>query len=359
MPFVENPSATMRDLTPLVMRFGAMGDMILLVPMLKLLQQRYTQACDVVGSGPWTVPLMARTPACGAVHLLTSRRAPYWFNRSQWQLVSALRKRRPGPVYVFESDDKSHELLRRAGIGPEWICSLRDLPRRPDEHIAAHAMRLARQTPRALAGGRIPEVAGEPDTRLKVTEDDRRDLEAWLRRRGLAGAPLVLIQSGNKKTMKGGPRQRGSNVKYWPEANWAAVITGIHCILPASRMILCGAPSERALAEDIAKLVPEASANLSIATDDLPIPRLLALQERAHSMVTVDTGPAHAAAAMGCPEVVLFTRNPLCEASLYAPLPTSAPVKILLPPDPAPDASLASITPEAVVRAWHELVTAR
>ena len=346
-------------MTPLVMRFGAMGDMILLVPMLKILQQRYGQTVEVVGSGPWTAPLMARTPACGAVHLLTSRRAPYLFNRSQWQLVATLRKRRPGPVYVFESDDKSHDLLRRAGIGPEWICSLRDLPRRTNEHIAAHAMRLARQTPRALAGARIPEVAADPDTRLTLTEDDRRDLEAWLGRRGLAGAPLVLIQSGNKKTMKGGTRQRGSNVKYWPEANWAEVIIGIRRILPAARVILCGAPSEQALAEDIAGLVPEAGAGVAVATDDLPISRLLALQERAHSMVSVDTGPAHAAAAMGCPEVVLFTRNPLCEASLYAPLPTSAPVKILLPPDPAPDAGLASITPDAVVRAWHELVTAR
>ena len=34
---------------------------------------------------------------------------------------------------------------------------------------------------------------------------------------------------------------------------------------------------------------------------ELPIPRLLALIEDAHSMVSVDTGPAHAAAALGLP----------------------------------------------------------
>ena len=39
---------------------------------------------------------------------------------------------------------------------------------------------------------------------------------------------------------------------------------------------------------------------------ELPIPRLLALQERALGMISVDTGPAHSAAALDCPLVVLF-----------------------------------------------------
>ena len=39
---------------------------------------------------------------------------------------------------------------------------------------------------------------------------------------------------------------------------------------------------------------------------ELPIQRLLALIEDAHSMVSVDTGPAHAAAALACPLVVMF-----------------------------------------------------
>ena len=41
-------------------------------------------------------------------------------------------------------------------------------------------------------------------------------------------------------------------------------------------------------------------------SNELPIPRLLPLIEQAHSMVSVDTGPAHAAAALGCPLVVMF-----------------------------------------------------
>ena len=39
---------------------------------------------------------------------------------------------------------------------------------------------------------------------------------------------------------------------------------------------------------------------------ELPLRRLLALCACAHSMISIDTGPAHAAAAMGLPLVVMY-----------------------------------------------------
>ena len=166
---------TPEPITPLVIRFGAFGDMLLLIPMLKALHRRYGRPCDLVSSGRWTTPLMQRVPACGPVHMLTSRRTPYWFNRSQWEFVAWLKKRPAGPVYVFESDEKSHWLLRRGGIKPEWICSLRDLPRHSGENIMPHALRLARETPPALQGtpGFAVDPAFAPDARPALTEIGR------------------------------------------------------------------------------------------------------------------------------------------------------------------------------------------
>jgi heptosyltransferase-2/heptosyltransferase-3 len=43
-----------------------------------------------------------------------------------------------------------------------------------------------------------------------------------------------------------------------------------------------------------------------VATKDLPVRRLLAVMEIAHSMISVDSGPAHMAAAVGCRLVVLY-----------------------------------------------------
>ncbi len=135
----------------------------------------------------------------------------------------------------------------------------------------------------------------------------------------------------------------------------AEVITNVLQILPTARIILCGSPAEGSLAQDILALVPAARERVLIATDELPIGRLLALQERAHSLISVNTGPAHSAAAMGCPEVVMFTRHAHRAADLYAPQPTTAPRQIVLPTDPSAEAGLDSVTPDAVVNAWQEL----
>ncbi len=368
---------------PLVVRFGAFGDMILLIPVLKLLAARYGRPCDVVSSGGWTTPLLDRVPASAQRFLLTSRRAPYWFNRSQRRLVAWLRARPPGPVYVVEPDEKPLSLLRRARIDPAWICTLRDFPREPREHILAQTLRLARATPtlcaepsnpigypptssRPASGNLLgysspadPASLLTPDTRPTLSDTDHRDCADWLARHQLAAAPVVLIQPGNKKTMKRGDRRRSSNVDYWPEENWARVITGVLAALPAARVVICGAPSERMIADDIVALLSQPShSRVVVGSNELPIPRLLALQARAHSMISVNTGPAHSAAAMGCPLAALFTRHPHRAADFYAPVPTTAPVKIIQP-DAALglDAELHALPPDSVVAAWRTLVS--
>ncbi len=345
---------------PLVVRFGAFGDMILLLPALRILAGRYGAPCEVVGSGAWTEPLLRRDPAVARCFLLTSRRAPFGISQSQRRLVRWLRQRPAGPVYVFESDEKSHWLLRRGGVLPEWICSFRDHPRRPGEHVMAHGIRLARETPNALLhwAGTAVDSSPTPDVHPVVTQSDRADCRDWLVRRGLAGGPLVLLQPGNKKTMRWGYRRRRGNVDYWPEENWARVILGLRQALPESRVMLCGAPSERTLARDIVDHLGGRRDGVAIATDDLPVPRLLALLERAHSMISVNTGPAHAAAAMGCPLVVMFGRHPARAVASYAPPAASAPMRILLPDAGAADGRIAGIPPERVLAAWSCLLPA-
>ena len=88
------------------------------------------------------------------------------------------------------------------------------------------------------------------------------------------------------------------------------------------------------------------------AADDLPIPRLVALLARAAGLITVDSGPAHAAAAVGCPQVVLFGK---ALPSLYRPWGTAgADVRVLwgrLDGEP----SMLGITADEVIEAWSTL----
>jgi heptosyltransferase-2/heptosyltransferase-3 len=104
------------------------------------------------------------------------------------------------------------------------------------------------------------------------------------------------------------------NHKYWPTERWAAVMCHLHRQHPAHRIVLLGTGPEYRLNEELIDAARiEGVCN---AADDLPIPRLVALLARAAGLVTVDSGPAHAAAAVGCPQVVLFGK---AAPSLYRP----------------------------------------
>jgi heptosyltransferase-2/heptosyltransferase-3 len=72
----------------------------------------------------------------------------------------------------------------------------------------------------------------------------------------------------------------------------------------------------------------------------------------AHSCISVDTGPAHAAAALDCPLVVLFGRaNP----NRFRPVSNDSPVQVITGhatnnPDSEPD--IGYIKPAQVLAEW-------
>ena len=289
---------------PLIVRCGALGDVVVLTPLLRLLSARYGSKVDVVGAGAWTAPLLANDPCLGHLQLVASRRTPYLLCPSQWALVRWLRRRGRGPVYLCDVNPEMRALLARGGVHPDDLVA-RDRAEEatpmlwPDRWLdmgmrdPAHAWPTR---PVDAARFRLP--------RLVVDEASRADLAQWRARLGLDG-PLVLFQPGNKRTHKRGKVLTLNHPKHWDAENWAAVASAVVGELPDARVLLCGSPLEQPLLEDIRRATGEHPRVHNLA-GDLPIPRLLALLEVAHSMVSVDTGPAHAAAALGCPLVVMF-----------------------------------------------------
>ena len=83
----------------------------------------------------------------------------------------------------------------------------------------------------------------------------------------------------------------------------------------------------------------------------LPINRLLPLIARAHSMVSVDTGPAHAAAALACPLVVLFGAM---GSTRWRPRSKGSPV-IALESGRGEASQVMDITPDKAIAAWRRL----
>jgi ADP-heptose:LPS heptosyltransferase len=335
---------------PLLIRFGRIGDMVLQTPLLHLLHLRYGQPCRLLSAGPWAQALFAGNPDVEQVWQLKDRHAPFLLSPECWPLLRRLREH-AGPIYVSEDSlrqvPRIRRLLAHAAISADRCLFLDQFPPAQEEHWIDQLLRFGQATPPAYS----PRLSCPRDglwtaPRLFLRASDREDRQAWLHRRRLAGHPLVLLQPGNKRAMKWGHARRG-DPKAWPIPQWVDLLRAMHAQLPTGIFLLCGSPTERRLLEDIRAAA--AIDHVQIAADDLPLPRLIAVLEIAHSMVSVDTGPAHIAAAVGCPLVVLYGAESVQRWARRSPTQSAV---IELHPG-AENGSVAEISLPSVIQAWQ------
>ena len=341
----------MSDSHPLVCRFGAFGDMVMITPLLRQLYLRSGLPCDVLAIGGWNKLLFEQMPYVRNVFTIDSRSAPYWFNRSQRELVRTLKSNQHQFVWVCETSTKSYRLLARAGIGHGNSARQPELPTVRGEHYCAKWLRLGNLSP---PGFEYPQQQVETlNTELFVSEEEVQECCRWLQSRGLnPEAPLVCVQAGSKRTTRRGRADRGSNTKYWHEKNWAEVIDGVIGNLPDAQVLLCGVNAEIEMCHAIRSLCQVPDKVQSVA-DDLPLRRLLALLSLAHSCISVDTGPAHAAAAMNCPLVVLFGK---ASPNRFRPISRLSAVEVV---QGHTDADMSHITVQQVLDRWANLDVAQ
>ncbi|MFP3940472.1 MAG: glycosyltransferase family 9 protein [Thermoanaerobaculia bacterium] len=291
--------------SPVVVHHGALGDTIQLTAMLQALAARWGAPCDLL-AGPAAAPkLLAGLDFVREVRFLGTRKRPYWTSPRQWRLVRWLREREGSPSYVVErwrhpvapwsSLTRMEWLLRRAGVPASATVTTAATSREPLEHAVDYQLRLARLDPPAFDGG-APYPAPEPSPRplLRTTPDEVEECRRWLGGRGLRGEPLVLFQSEARRSKKRGR---------WPAERWVELARSVLEELPEARVLLMGAPSERESTRALARATGDP--RVQDVAGDLPLRRLFALLTLGHSCISVDTGPAQAAGALGCPVAVL------------------------------------------------------
>jgi Glycosyltransferase family 9 (heptosyltransferase) len=320
----------------------------MLTALIEALNKRYGTSVDLLSSGPWTPELLANDPAVREIQLVTSRKTPYWLCPSQWRAVRWMATRREVPVYLCDPEPQALALLLRAGIPRDNILRAWDTWPGNSTHWVDWWNDVAQQTPSAFTASAPSPSNNKTAPHLFVTDAERAACDAWLHDLGIAASPLVLLQPGNKRTLKHGKSQQTDN-KYWSPENWAKLVAAITRDLPNARVLLCGADAERLPLEEIAgHCNTDRLINLAGA---LPIKRLLPLMQRAHSMISIDTGPAHGAAALGCPLVVLFGAM---GSTRWRPRSPGSPV-IALESDRGEASKVMDITPDQVIVAWRSL----
>jgi ADP-heptose:LPS heptosyltransferase len=342
-----------QQLQPIVVWFGRVGDMILLSALLDILHRRYGGRCHVIGAGHWTAEIYATHSAVARVSCL-HRYTAFLFDLAWWRTRRALRAAGNQPVYVCEYDPaklvRVRRLLRLGGVDPGRCLFITDTLAGAPPHWVDRLASFAQATPPAFraADYPVPSPAPAGAPRLEVSAPARAECAAWLEARGWSSRPLILVQPGNRRTMRGRRlRLTKGDAKAWPPERWAELLHRMHAQMPEALLLVCGAPRERLLVEWIV----EASRLPCVVAAELPLPRLFALCERAHSMVSVDTGPAHAAAALSLPLVVLFGAHAQAEWLPRSPT-GSAVIGLGGPPH---SSRLDCVAPETVFAAWRSL----
>ena len=324
--------------------------MVLLTVLLRQLHLRFGKPVDVISSGPWTQPLLESDPALGQLFLLRSRRTPYWLSLEQHRLVAWLRERGSGPTWFCDRGEGRH-LLGLAGIPDDYVCDTNAYTWTQGETFADRYLRLGSFSPKAFEGLLPAAKPGVPAAAsLNIAPGAASELEAWLAARQLTGRGYIIVHPGSRHIARRWLRPRSGASKYWPEDHWAKVVGAVRDVCPEHALLFSGTRAEGRFNAAIIRRAGIGNA-YNIA-DSLSVRTLLALLQRAHSMISVDTGPAHAAAALGCPTVALFgTASP----QLYRPGGTTTPA-VSLTGWVEGKQNILGITPASVVDSWLELL---
>lgn len=353
------PVVISRPMSPFVIRHARVGDMIMLTALVDLLQRRYGQPCHVVGAGPWNESIFLGHPNVAQCWTLP-RHAPFALTWTWPRLVRALHRAAPGPVYVAEYQYRQlprvKRLLATSGIDMRRCVFIDEEPGPVGQrHWTDALLTLGTRTPPAVeaADYPLPDDWSRHAPRLFVLDSERTERDAWLRERGWLGRPLVLIQPGNHRSMtpRSRRRWRQRDDKSWPVERWRTLLQEIRARLPGGVLLLRGAVDELPLLREMKAAIGLDGVE-AIGTELRP---LFALIESAHSMISVDTGPAHAAAALGLPVVVLYGAH---APGVWLPRsPCGSPVIGLGGPPLSRRADQIGV--EEVLEAWCSLLTYR
>lgn len=270
----------------LVVRAGALGDTLMATPVVTALAERHPGATIDFLASASAAPLIVGHPAIGTVLTLTQRNWPYWLSPEKHALVRCIRDARYDAAFVLEHAPRYYELAERAGV--PRVTGFRDVAFDPALHSIANNLRAAGFDDYQSRSWRM--LIAPVDAPPPVV----RELGAKAR------GPIVGIHIGYGPARR--KKDQHTRLRGWALANWAAIAADL--TRRGATVVLTGSRDDRASVEELRALVAgEGVVNLA---GQLSLRESVALVASLDLLVSVDSGPAHIAAAVGTPVVVLW-----------------------------------------------------
>jgi heptosyltransferase I len=299
----------------LIIDFGQLGDVVMSLPALRAVRERYPHAritvivgrpgaeiIDMSGYADATIEVDRVSLRDGSKPLSVLRifRVVKEVRRRKFDFVIDLHSLSETNLLGFFSGAPKRLFSRRPGRSLDFLANFNPKPpvdkNDPDRHLIDRYLDVL--VPLGIKDQpRVP--------RLTTTVADGRTVDALLRKaKADTGTPLVGLFPG-----------AGHPGRCWPLEQFAQLADFL-IRNDGVRPIIFVGPEERHLVARMRALFPSAS----VILEKLSIPQLAAAQARLAVFVSNDTGPVHIAAAVGTPIVVLID---LPRPHAYVPTGTS------------------------------------
>jgi len=265
----------------LVIRFRALGDVLLATPLLRALKRRWPEARVDYLVEESLAPLLEGSEDFDRLLAWPRRARPRWISDLGW----ALRLRRERYDLILDLHGNGTSVL---------FCALSGAPIRIGYRFRGRHWFYNRKVDRAWPLERPP--AYEPLRHFRLVEGlgiEAVDLELRLPPR--PPADPYGPGSGRRVLLAPGATWRA---KQWPPSHFAELARKLDGA--GHRVFLMGAPSEQALLAEIAAASP------ARALASTSLPQMLDAIAAADLLVCTDSGARHVAVALGTPSLALF-----------------------------------------------------
>jgi ADP-heptose:LPS heptosyltransferase len=302
----------------LILRAGAIGDTLMVTPLVRALRRTFPDAYLAFVCSRQAHDVLRHNPHLDQIIPLAYRHLPLWLSWEKLRALGRLRRLNLDWALALESHPSFLDLARC--LGAATVIAYGALPQGegfqqagfdPTLHCIENHLRAAQPLNLEPAGFEM-----ELDYPSALDEALRRRLD----RAGISDSQrLVGIHPGwgGRK-----PPPQETRLRSWPPDRFAHVIDWL-AERAGAQVVLTGSAADRPLTDFIARLSRFPCLNLA---GDLSLLELAALIHRLDLCLSVDSGPAHMAAALGTPLVTLWGPGIFEQTT---PLAGRGPVRIL------------------------------
>ena len=288
--------------TILLIQLDHLGDAILSTVMFPALRGQYPQASIEVLASPSNRELFEATAEVDRVHVCRVSRLART-GRLGWTVATLwwgcrLRRRRVD-LGIDVRGEFPHAMMLWLSGAPRrlgWNCGGGGFLLTQSPHFVANRpeveSRLALLAELGIhpeTGADTPRPAFRPSAQAR-----RRAAQWWANGRNVSSRAVRIVMHVGA----------GTPAKQWPVEHWRELI-GRLVVRLGARIVLVGGPGDRTVARSILENRP--CPDVADWTGCLGLDELAAVLKEADLFVGADSGPAHLAAAVGTPAVVLFS----------------------------------------------------